>query len=368
MRHVLVLGATSYVGSFLVARLGAAGYQVTAVGRSDAVARVALGSFPSWLEFRTIEELRRGSTRTCDSVVNLAYIKHAAPHLAYRSSAVLMRAVHETVNLVKARHLVHASTIAVFGNPPTKVATQLPRGRGYDQYSEAKILSERLLVRLARSSGYQLSIVRFGNVIGPASPLWVAGLAQRLIAALPLGWTTGFGPSNATHVSNIADYVARLIEASDHDLRDAGMFHHLTELAGRSWEELVSVMEEVTGVGRVLISDDSPMMRGGGLVRHLRSIVRGPSGAAVRSLTGWLPLTDTLSRQLTHAVKGRDSPWAHLQGAQIDPADRGLYDLLSRSVPIPQVTIRGWVPPIAFDEALTEIREWLAASGFALNS
>ena len=55
-------------------------------------------------------------------------------------------------------------------------------------------------------------LTRPGNILGPGSPTWVAGPAQRLLEARPVAVAGIDGFSNAAFAPNLADYLARVVE------------------------------------------------------------------------------------------------------------------------------------------------------------
>src|SRR5262249_9618562 len=157
------------------------------------------------------------------AVVNLAYARDASPFEVYPATRRLMHLVDRTREATGASRLIHISTLAVFGyrfeRPPWPLAV---KWRPADPYIESKIYAERLLLRAAARGSDDLAIVRLGNVIGPAAPIWIASLAQRILEARPVGYTSGLGYANATSIDNVGSYICELVRCPSSDLADMG--------------------------------------------------------------------------------------------------------------------------------------------------
>src|SRR5262249_20659857 len=137
-----------------------------------------------------------------------------------------------------------------FERPPWPLAV---KWRPADPYIESKIYAERLLLRAAARGSDDLAIVRLGNVIGPAAPIWIASLAQRILEARPVGYTSGLGYANATSIDNVGSYICELVRCPSSDLADMGTFHHLAEFSGYSWREILDRVAAIVGKRYVLV-------------------------------------------------------------------------------------------------------------------
>jgi nucleoside-diphosphate-sugar epimerase len=364
---VLLYGATSYVGQYLLRSLLDSGTRVTAVINNPISSTILLGDHIGRVELATQEQAMRQSD--VRAVINLAYVRTASPHRANRENERLMRSVHEAAVRTGCARVIHASTIAVFGyeptEPPRPVAVPVRPG---NFYIETKTRAEHLLVRAAEEGRYHLSIVRLGNVVGPGSAAWTASLAQRLLEARPMLKTPGY--SNATYVENIGSYIAHLSATDKAGLDRFGTYHHLTEFARHSWDEFLTAIEATVGLKRVAV--DSVRSPSGARFSHsigaaLKQAYRGRLGGYARNVLGRLPWQEQLDAAFSQ-VKELDAPEAHLHGPGLASEDLAVLGLLAGRVLIEPVTLPGWTPPVAFPIALERIAAWLDASGYAVRS
>ena len=364
---VLLYGGTSYVGQYLLRSLLDSGTRIVSVINNPVSSKILLSHHAGAVELVTQEQARLQSD--VRAVINLAYVRAASPHRAYRDNERLMRHVHEAAIRTRCERVIHASTIAVFGFEPADSPTPVPAPvRPGDFYIETKTRAEHLLVEQAKESGYQLSIVRIGNVVGPGSAAWTASLAQRLLEAKPLLRTSGY--SNATYVENIGAYLTHLSNTPKTELARFGTYHHLTEFAHHSWDEFISAIEDTVGLKRVGV--DSVRSASGARLSHsfgaaLKQAYRGRLGGYARTVLSRLPMQEQLDAAFTR-VKELDAPEGHLEGPRITPDDALFLGILAGRVLIEPHTIPGWTPPVAFNTALERIADWLNASGYAIRS
>jgi nucleoside-diphosphate-sugar epimerase len=373
-RTAIVVGATSYVGGFVVQELLAAGHEVIAVTRQPELAQVLLGEQAARTRIVASDTAVREVRTEAQVVVNLAYVKTVDPHRARAENRRLVELVDGLATATGCPHVIHASTIAVFGVPlrerPGPVA--VPRRRD-DLYVDLKSQAEAWFEDLARRSAYQLSIVRLGNVIGPGSLAWVAALAQRLLEGKPLGWTHRYGPSNATYATNIGHYFRHLAERPAAGLAPFGVYHHLSEFAAHSWDELLTTLERTLGIARVsaVPNGDARASGAGGargaarLVGALRRVYAGPAGSYARAALDRLPRWLGVDRLLARAKATRDLG-AALRRPRLAAGDAALCDFLAGDIVAPAHVVADWTPAVPFAVALEEIGRWLDAAGFVV--
>jgi nucleoside-diphosphate-sugar epimerase len=365
METVVVFGATSYVGGFVVGKLLEAGRRVIGVTRRPALARILLAGDSDRLVVADPAEAAGLVAGEAVSVINLAYVKSAAPQLVYRQNRQLMKSIEDVVG-GRAKTLVHVSTQSVFGDvftePPT--ATRLPWRAMDSLYAESKLHSEHLAERLAKTLDCELAIVRLGSVIGPGAPMWVGDLAQRILEVKPVGYTGEAGFSNATHVENVADYLVDLVDRPGDVLRRFGAYHHLAEFSRHRWPELLDVMSEEIGCAWTTVPRPGAAHKDRPVRKLLKAAYTGPAGAYVRAGLGRLPAWDPLER----AIAGtREPPVPAMATNPVDGSgDDGLLDLLSSRYEFRSATVGEWAPGLDFGAACAGIAEWLGASGYRL--
>jgi len=362
---VVVFGASSYVGGHAIQALLASGHRVIGVARRPQMARMLLPQESAQFSVATAGQVADLIGHNQCSIVNFAYVKDLDPGRMYWQNRALMDSI-AAVAAGRCRRLVHISTAAVFGfrfsEPPTAERVGRPPD---DPYGESKIHSERLAEQLATRSSAELAIVRLGNVIGPGSPAWAAGIAQRLLEVKPVGYTGANGYSNATHVENIGDYIETLVTRREGELAAHGVYHHLAEFSGRRWPELLNVISAEVGHPWTTVARPSePAAKGGPVKRALKAGNRSAAGRYMRAGLGRIPderLLDRLNRWIRYV------PPPHLAAIDaIGGDDVGLLEVFSSEHEFRSRTVAGWAPNVDFDQACDGIARWVASSGFTI--
>ncbi|HEV3472368.1 MAG TPA: NAD-dependent epimerase/dehydratase family protein [Actinomycetota bacterium] len=236
---------------------------------------------------------------------------------------------------------------------------------GGDAYIESKVHAEKLFRRLTGEIGVPAVVVRLANVIGAGSPIFVAGIAQRIAEGRPVGYSDGY--SNATHVQNIAAYVGHLLRATDEDLKTHGPYHHMVELSDRRWSEIIGTIAEVVGRAPVYLDDPHAATRRA-VRRTAMSLAKRAYktrlGGFARAAFALRPPPAFLTR-ITSAAAGND-PVA--QRGSLPPGDAQFLRILSLGVRMQPHTLAGWTPPVTFASAMEEITRWLHDAGYALDA
>jgi nucleoside-diphosphate-sugar epimerase len=365
MEAVVVFGATSYVGGFVVGKLLERGRRVIGVTRRPALARILLTGAADGLTVADPAEAAGLIREQPVSVINLAYVKSAAPQLVYRQNRQLTKSIEDVVGS-GTRRLIHVSTQSVFGDvfsePPT--ATRLPWRAMDSLYAESKLHAEHLAERLARDLECELAIVRLGSVIGPGAPMWVGELAQRILEVKPVGYSGEAGFSNSTHVENVADYLVHLLDEPGEALRPVGVYHHLAEFSSHRWPELLDVISEAIGCEWTTVPRPDGATRSRPVRRLLKAAYSGPAGAYFRAGFGRLPAWEPLERAIAGS---REPPVPALVTHPVEgELEDGVLELLSSRYEFRSSTVGDWAPVLGFGTACDGIGEWLGASGYRL--
>jgi nucleoside-diphosphate-sugar epimerase len=339
---------------------------VIAVTRRPAIASILLHDFADRIALVGMEDAWKHADGAC-AVLNLAYVQDARVEDLYRQNRELIDAVVETAVKSGAERVVHTSTVAVFGyaerlSPrPGSV-----RWRPVDPYVETKILAERRLTQKLGAARKQLAIVRLGNVIGPGSPIWVAGLAQRILEDKPVGYEDRDGLSNATYAENVADYLALLLDLPARALEAFGTYHHLAEFSGRRWSEVLEPITAAMGArgGLTRAAASSSTARAGLTLGTLRGWAReGPAGGYLRAAFGvagqW-----SWARKL--AAQGRNPVQDVTRALPAAAPDEGFLQIMSASREFRTHVVAEWQPKVEFEEACRAIGEWVVSAGYGL--
>lgn len=203
-KRVLVLGASGYVGSHLVATLSRTDWAspVAAIRSRPAAA----SAFPS-VDFVPYEarstsglEERLGNI---DSVVNC---------VAGDATSMVMSAQHLFAALRRSpvQRVVHLSSMVVYGSATGLVGENAPITQGVDDYTRAKVASEQLAGNYARSGG-DVVILRPSCIYGPGSEQWT----RRIGRLLDAGRIGDLGPAGdgCCNLIYIDDMVSAIMQA-----------------------------------------------------------------------------------------------------------------------------------------------------------
>jgi nucleoside-diphosphate-sugar epimerase len=372
---VVIFGGGSYVGSWLVRDLLGRGHRVIAVSRRPATARALLTADSDALTIADPEDagglIEGGGAR----IVNLADAGELPAEEVYqqnrRTQARWERQLARSIDEIGrrgCRQLVHVSTSAVFGRtfsePPAPARI---RWRPMDDsVAESQLRMEHQVERVARQLGCELAIVRLGNVIGPGSATWVAGLAQRILEVKPVGYEGAEGFSNATLVENVADYVGHLIGQPPGALREFGTYHHLAEFSSHRWPELLEVIAREVGYRWTTTARPAVApSRGRPLRRAVQAAYRSAPGVYVRAGVALLPEWGFLDRLPAGASGARSPGIATDRGVGAEDVD--ILEALSERFEFRSFTLQDWRPRLDFSAACAEIGDWVRRSGYSLH-
>lgn len=168
---VAVTGATGFVGAGLVARLRAGGDEVQALvlAGDDAERQTACGARIVRGDVRDRAAVR-ALLRDCELVYHLAGL---VPGRSRDRADYFAVNVEGTANVGRAalelgvRHLVHCSTVSVFGVPLATLADEDAPVRPNNVYGVTKLAAERVVGRLVRDHGLSAVIARPTALYGP---------------------------------------------------------------------------------------------------------------------------------------------------------------------------------------------------------
>ena len=193
----LVTGASGFVGSALIARLGPC-------------ATLAMAS-SGWREAATACDFR-GAT-----VIHLAARVHepdGQPDSFESDNVDKTRALAEMAAAGGAVRFVFASTVKVFGEESgARPFTANDAAQPEDAYARSKWHAEQALREVAARTGLQVVVVRIPLTYGPG----VAGNFAALVRAADTGWWLPLdGIANRRSLVHVDDLVAALVLAATH--------------------------------------------------------------------------------------------------------------------------------------------------------
>lgn len=351
---VAVVGGAGYVGMETCRALQRKGHQVFAVTRSNGAILLA-GSGATVVPVDRVQEMPE-----VDVVVNLAFPSRGPTFeipIRNRELIDLLGAVARS-----GARVVHTSTIAVFGFDLSEPVIAGPvRHRREYAYIESKIEFERLLAR--RFAGRACSVVRLGNVWGPASPTWTAALADKLQFGDAVGVDSVDGYSNVTDVANVADYLCHVAER---EVQEGLRFHHLAEFSDVRWSWWINRLSRRLGV-RPVLSRSAPVMPQSPY-EELRASIRRHSPLSVAR--EWMSgrFTGSLYRSAVRALPTQSHGYlrraAPVSNVTSDDDDLVFLTVVAASKRFVSVLRDDWTPVVDLEESWRRVETWLGDAGY----
>lgn len=371
-KTIIVFGATGYVGRFLVGKLLEQEYHVIAVGRNKVQAEILLYDFFARIEFAGADEILqegRFASLQAEAVINLAYIQDAPFEKLFRTNKMLSESVHRVAVKVRAARLIHTSTVSVFGySVPAQTPPQPVPMQWGDPYIETKIAAEKHFLQNRQKGNYSLAIVRLGNVLGPGSPGWTAGIASKLMLNKPAGFTGENGYANATYVRNIADYFCFLASLPDEELNRFGTFHHLAEFSGERWNTILGAYAEAIGMPlrfteRFAVPAPPPFSMKRKAVSFAGKFLSGKKSGYARYWSSRFSNIGPVGRTIGKIKKARAGNF------RLDPSpaltgELSFLQTMSEPNRFETHLVPGWKAPVDFETALREMQDDLRDSLF----
>jgi nucleoside-diphosphate-sugar epimerase len=347
MKTVAIIGASGYVGSRLLVTLAPL-FKVTAINRgADSISRKVPG-----VEYCTTPK----SKETYDIVINTAYSSANNDNVFLHDNLQILKLIQQLS--ANHTHIIHLSTLAVFGFgldiPIQPIA--LPDRTDYP-YVTSKLQMENLL--LHHFSHSRLSIIRLGNVWGPANQSWTQPIADAIVWGMPvLNVHTSF--SNLTFIHNITSYVHYVMESETQQT-----FHHLAEHNQITWQQVIGEIGAQLQLKPQLIEtlpfypvsigeevNHAIMLDPVGMLRALKS-GRFTSSKFPRSILSMLlSLKSKLYKRSTNRT---------LPPYETDPV---FHWVLSTNKPFTNHVLDGWLPPFSWEQTSKLTLDWLQEAGY----
>ncbi|MBN1310449.1 MAG: SDR family NAD(P)-dependent oxidoreductase [Anaerolineae bacterium] len=320
-KHILVTGATGFIGGYAARRLHADGAHVLALertpGKGDSLAKAGI-------------EIVKGDI-TDKAQVKAIFDKHQVQIVMHIAAWLRGRPLSnfQRVNVDATSHLaeisaeagvnrfVFTSSIAVYGmHGDTNVDESTPLKPYGDPYGDTKIQAEERLKETAHNTGLTYVIVRPGMVYGPGSPGWTIRLAKWA----KKGWLPiidgGRGTAYPVYIDNLVDM-------------------------------LVTCATHPAAVGEIFNgTDDGPVTMGEFLGAYMEMV---PTDRAIR-LPGW-------ALKGLAAVATPFFPEAKLSHYANQLCGRGL---ISNQKAKDQL---GWSPKVSLKEGVARSEAWLRETG-----
>lgn len=170
---VLVTGGAGYIGSHVVAQLGARGERIVVLDNLSTGSREALlygelvvGDIGDARLLARLFAEHRFETVLHFAARIVVPESVAHPLEYYDCNTARARVLLEACRLGAVRHLVFSSTAAVYGDPPGGVADESTLAAPITPYGRSKLFTEWMLRDLAAVSPIRYAILRYFNVAG----------------------------------------------------------------------------------------------------------------------------------------------------------------------------------------------------------
>ncbi len=211
--RVVIIGGSGHVGTYLVPRLVAAGYEVVVVSRGKRDPYQAHGAWAS-VEQHTIDRVEAETAGTFGAQIQALRPDAVIDMICFTlpSAKHLVEALRGTI-----QHFLHCGTIWVHGASAVVPTTESQPRNPFGDYGIQKAAIEAYLLGEARRTGFPATVLHPGHIVGPGwPPLNPAGhfnpdvftqLAAGVDLALP-----NLGLETVHHVH--ADDVAQAFESA----------------------------------------------------------------------------------------------------------------------------------------------------------
>jgi len=249
--RVLVTGGTGFIGSHLLERLVAAGYEVTALVRSLEKARaldLSGGDKVRWIcghlhDAAALQEACMGQDVVVHSAAmatDWGTIREIMHHNVTGTEHLARAAVAAGVG-----RWIQISSTDIYGYPNQINVAESYQGRGQftNWYAESKLRSEQVVKQTLDAAGIPWVILRPATVYGPRSVALIGGIGQALRGGQMFYINGGKSIAGLCHIFDLAEGVIRALTTEA--TREA---FNLADGGATTWREFLESMAEGLGV------------------------------------------------------------------------------------------------------------------------
>jgi len=218
--RVVMTGGGDFIGSHLLARMVGAGIHVTLIGPDTGDCRytaslVTAGDvcFVRCDRDFADEVTLRSALRDAEAIVLLGYVPPRGPSLSECFLDELSYNVAPTLRILcaavgEARHIVFASSVAVYGAPARAPVRESDAPSPMTPFAIAKLTAEQVVRATCSATGMSASILRYSTVYGPGEA--GHGVVSKFIHAVLAGQPPvmdgdGLDEHDYIHVADVAE-------------------------------------------------------------------------------------------------------------------------------------------------------------------
>ncbi|TMC69079.1 MAG: NAD-dependent epimerase/dehydratase family protein [Chloroflexi bacterium] len=217
--RVVMTGGGGFIGAHLLARLVGAGMDVTLIGSTtgksrytESLVRAGTVRFLRCSDTFADEDILRPALAGVDALVLLGYVLPAAMGPGQRLSEEFALNVSPLIRLLRAtdtspRHVVFASSVAVYGVPRAVPVRETDAPSPKTPYAIAKLAAEESIQLLCDAAGSSASILRYATVYGPGETVSraVPNFIRAALAGQPPLVNGGADEHDYVHVCDVAE-------------------------------------------------------------------------------------------------------------------------------------------------------------------
>src|SRR5690242_3068900 len=161
--RVVIIGGSGHVGTYLVPRLVAAGFEVIAVSRGQ---RAPYRQHAAW---RLVTQIALDREREEAAGDFGQRVRELAPDIVIDMICFTLDSARQLVEALEGQiqHLLHCGTIWVHGPSVVVPTTEEQPRRPFGDYGIQKAAIEGYLLETARRSGFPATVLHPGHIVGP---------------------------------------------------------------------------------------------------------------------------------------------------------------------------------------------------------
>ena len=166
MPRAVVIGGSGHVGTYLVPRLVAAGYEVVNLTRGQ---RAPYRPHAAWAKVRTVTVDREAEDAAGTFGARVAALE---PDVVIDKICFTPQSARQIVEALKGkvRHFLHTGTIWVHGHSLWTPSSESDPRAPFGAYGTQKSEIEDYLIDQALREGFPATVVRPGHIVGPGWP------------------------------------------------------------------------------------------------------------------------------------------------------------------------------------------------------